>query len=451
MTEAVSHQVGSVSSEQSGGLFLSAWCLVAAFGTYFCMYAFRKPFTAATYTDTALWGIGYKTVLVTAQVLGYTLSKFLGIKVIAELPPTRRAALLLLLIGGAQAALLLFGLTPAPYNFVWLFFNGVPLGMVFGLVLGFLEGRLQTEALAAGLCTSFVVADGVTKSVGASLLVAGVVEFWMPFVAGLLFVPPQLLFVWMLTRIPTPSPQDIAARSERAPMDRHERWRFLRRYAVGLTLLVAIYVLITVLRSVRADFAPEIWQGLLGHSAEPGLFTNTEIVVAVGVLVLNGSAVLIRNNRRAFFAALALVAGGAALMALALVGFQARGLSPLAFMVLLGLGLYLPYIAVQTTIFERLLAMTRHRGNIGYPVYLADAFGYLGYVGVMLARNAVKPADSFLAFFLALSWTIAAACVVLLVPCWYYFATHPATRVEANVPDSDQPCPEAALLKRGQV
>ena len=30
----------------------------AAFATYFCMYAFRKPFTAATYDDEVLFGAG---------------------------------------------------------------------------------------------------------------------------------------------------------------------------------------------------------------------------------------------------------------------------------------------------------------------------------------------------------------------------------------------------------
>jgi hypothetical protein len=97
-------------------------------------------------------------------------------------------------------------------------------------------------------------------------------------------------------------------------------------------------------------------------------------------------------------------------------------------MVLHGLGLYLPYIAIHTTVFERLLAMTRDRGTIGYLMYLADAFGYLGFVVVMMARNVLGPAENFLPFFLALSWAIAGACVVLLIPCWRYFATHPATR-----------------------
>lgn len=421
---------------------LSVWSVLAAFGTYFCMYAFRKPFTAASFEDLFFWGMGYKTVLVTAQVLGYTLSKFLGIKVVAEVPPHRRAALLLGLIAAAWVALLLFGLTPPPFNLFWLFCNGVPLGMVFGLVLGFLEGRQHTEALAAGLCGSFIVADGVTKSVGAALILAGVSEFWMPFLTGLLFVPPLLLFTWMLTRIPRPSPQDVAARSERSPMNRAARWEFFRRYATGLILLVLVYLLITILRSVRADFAPEVWAGLQ-EIVPPATFAWSEMAVAAGVLILTGSMVVIRENRRAFFTGLGLAVAGSALIGITLLALQEGVLSSFTFMVLHGIGLYLPYIAVHTTIFERLIAMTRDRGNIGFLMYLADSFGYLGYVGVLLARNLLGPAENFLAFFLGLSWVIAGTCLILLIPCWRYFATHPAT---GQTPISLDP-----LLPKGEI
>ncbi len=415
------------SAPERGSCSVSAWCVLAAFGAYFCMYAFRKPFTTAGYNDLEFWGLDYKAVLVTAQVLGYTLSKFLGIKIVAELPPQRRPAVLLGLIAIAEVALVLFGITPAPFNVIWLFCNGVPLGMVFGLVLGFLEGRQHTEVLAAGLCSSFIVADGVTKSAGATLLNVGVSEQWMPAVTGLLFVPPLLLFTWMLTRIPAPSRADVAARSERAPMNGSERWAFFLRYAVGLSLLVLVYLLITILRSVRADFAPEIWAGLQ-ESVPADTFAWSEIAVAAGVLILCGSAVYIRDNRRGFFFGLVLALGGVVLVAATLIGLHAGRLPPFAFMVLHGIGLYLPYIAVHTTIFERLIAMTRDRGTIGYLMSLADAFGYLGYVGVLVARNALGPAEDFLTFFVLLSWIIAGACVVLLIPCWRYFATHPATQ-----------------------
>lgn len=405
----------------------SAWAVTAAFGTYFCMYGFRKPFTAATFADEEFWGVGFKTILVSAQVLGYTASKFLGIKIVSETTPTRRVGLLLGLVGLAELALLLFAVTPAPVNAIWLFVNGVPLGMVFGLVLSVLEGRRHTEALAAGLCASFVVGDGVTKSVGAYLLVAGVPEFWMPAAAGFAFTPPFLGFTWMLSRVPRPSPDDVAVRSERSPMSAADRRGFFLKYAAGLIPLLVAYLLITILRSVRADFAPEIWASL-GVTARPALYSWSEIAVAACVLVLSGASVFIRDNRRAFSFALAVAVAGSGLIAVTLIGLQIRLIGPFAFMVLLGVGLYMPYIAIHTTVFERLIAMTRDRGTIGYLMTLADAVGYLGYVGVLVARTAGGPDGDFLLFFLPVAWVIAAGTAATLIPSWWYFLTRPATR-----------------------
>ncbi len=98
-------QTDSSRTPSEGNLWaVSAWCVIAAFGTYFCMYFFRKPFAASKYEGLALGGTDYKTVLVIAQVMGYTLSKFFGIKVIAELKPQRRIAGIILLIAIAEAA-----------------------------------------------------------------------------------------------------------------------------------------------------------------------------------------------------------------------------------------------------------------------------------------------------------------------------------------------------------
>jgi hypothetical protein len=317
--------------------------------------------------------------------------------------------------------LLLFALVPAPWNFICLFVNGLPLGMVFGLVLGFLEGRRATEVLAAGLCASFILADGVTKSVGSYLLVAGVDEFWMPFGAGAVFAVPLLVFVSMLAQIPSPTENDELHRSRRTPMTREDRRLLFLKYATGLTMLVGVYLLLTILRSVRADFAPEIWKGL-GQAAPPALFVRSEIYVMFGVVIINGLAAIIIDNRRAFFAAMAASITGFCLVVLTLIGLKNVWFGGFQFMVLIGLGLYLPYVAVHTTIFERLIAMTGEKGNIGFLMYLADSFGYLGYIAVMLARGTSKSNAGFLDFFVALSWGAAGIAAVLLVGCWFYFA-----------------------------
>ena len=126
-----------------------AWLgAVAAFCTYACMYAFRKGITAATFDGMAFWGINYKIWLLTAQVFGYAVSKMLGIKVVSEMKPARRAFNLLIFVGIAEVALLAFAVVPAPYNIIFLFLNGLPLGMVYGTVLGFLEGRRETGSVA---------------------------------------------------------------------------------------------------------------------------------------------------------------------------------------------------------------------------------------------------------------------------------------------------------------
>ena len=85
------------------------------------MYAFRKPFAAGSYEDVAalsIFGltIGYKTTLIISQVIGYCTSKFLGIKLISELPAEKRAKALALFIAIAWGALLLFAIIPAPWK-----------------------------------------------------------------------------------------------------------------------------------------------------------------------------------------------------------------------------------------------------------------------------------------------------------------------------------------------
>lgn len=174
----------------------AVYAIVAAFGTYFCMYAFRKTFTAAEFKDLSLWGVDYKILLLTAQVLGYMLAKFIGIKVISELKAGRRLFLLLSLVAISEVALLLFAVVPVPYNFLFLFFNGLPLGMIWGIVFSYLEGRTTSDTLGAGLSVSFIVSSGAVKTVGSSLMLyGGISQFWMPFVAGLLFILPLLFLL----------------------------------------------------------------------------------------------------------------------------------------------------------------------------------------------------------------------------------------------------------------
>lgn len=399
----------------------SLWATVAAFGVYFCMYAFRKPFTAGAY-EGVVWGLSEKTVLVVAQVLGYMTAKFIGIRVIAEMPPQRRALGIIGLIAAAEGFLLLFAVVPSPWHALCFFGNGFPLGLFFGLVVGYLEGRRHTEALAAGLCASFILADGVTKSLGTWLLESGLDERWMPAAAGVAFAPPFLFFVWMLSRIPPPTPDDVDHRCQRQPMLVADRRRFLVEYGPGVASLVFVFLLITILRSMRADFGRELWLGL-GETTAPALFTKSELCVTLGVLLVNGLSVLIEDNRRAFFTAVAVSIAAMLLLGFALLGLRERWFGGFAFMVLTGLGLYLPYVAMHTTLFERMIAMTRERGNIGFLIYLADSIGYLGYVAILVGKERLSGSEDFLSVYLTALGIGAACCAAALAVTWTYFSS----------------------------
>ena len=77
---------------------LSVYAALCSFAVYFCMYAFRKPFTAAGFTGIEFLNIDYKVWLVTAQVIGYMLSKFYGIKFISGMKGEKRAVTIVKLI-----------------------------------------------------------------------------------------------------------------------------------------------------------------------------------------------------------------------------------------------------------------------------------------------------------------------------------------------------------------
>ncbi|MBL8617227.1 MAG: hypothetical protein JNM72_16580 [Deltaproteobacteria bacterium] len=399
----------------------AAWAILAAFSTYFCMYAFRKPFAAASFADgTGLLGLDLKSLYVISQVCGYCLSKFVGIKVISEIPARRRALGIAAVMGVAWGALLLFALLPAPYNAICMFINGLPLGMVWGLVFGWLEGRKLTEVLGAGLSASYILASGAVKSVGAKLLAVGVPEVWMPAAAGALFALPMVGFVWMLAQLPPPTAEDEAQRSHRAPMDGAARWAFVRRFAPGILTLTGLHILLTSYRDFRDNFSREIYDAV-GLAGDTAVFATAEVPVAAGVLVVLALMALIKDNRKALVAIHLIMAGGCALIGISTLLWTSGLIGPVTWMILVGLGLYIAYVPFGSMLFDRLFAATGAVGTAGFLIYVTDAFGYLGSVGLLFFKNFGFKELSWLDFFLNASYATAVVCGACFVFAAAYF------------------------------
>ncbi|WP_336718264.1 DUF5690 family protein [Chryseobacterium mucoviscidosis] len=384
----------------------------AAFGVYFCMYGFRKPFTVASFEGLSYFGIDYKVLIIIAQVMGYFISKFLGIKFISELKPEKRIFYLFIFIAVAELALLVFAVIPAPYNILCMFINGIPLGMIWGIVFSYIEGRKTTEIIGLFLCSSFVVSSGFTKSAGKFLMdTFHISEFWMPFSAGLLFIIPLLIFGLMLEKLPQPTEEDILLKNKREPLHKAERKKIIQQFLVPMVCITLLYVSLTILRDFRDNFNREIWDNLHIRFSS-SVFTLTEIPIAVMVLLILGFMVKIKNNRKAFAWYHYLLFGGILTVGFSTFLFEIKVISPFLWMVLSGFGMYLCYIPFNGIYFDRMIAAFNIKGNVGFLIYLVDSFGYLGSVLILLYKNFGSPQTSWLNFYIRLNYIIVAIVLV---------------------------------------
>lgn len=378
----------TINNAKNSETYAAVFAATITFLTYAAVYAFRKPFTISGFANAPkVFGLAYKDALVISQVLGYMMSKFYGIKFISELKKVSRGKIILLLVAISWTALLLFAVVAAPYNVVFLFINGFPLGMIWGIIFSFVEGRKATDFIGASLAVSFIFSSGFVKSVAKWLMINfSVDEWWLPFITGLVFILPVLLFVYLLEKIPPPSDEDIATRVVRLPMNKEERKIFFHQFRTGLILLIIIYVFLSIFRDIRDNFAADIWRES-GYGNEPSVFTSTEVPITIIILVLIGSMILIRNNRKAFIITHLIIIIGFLLAGISSWLFIHHFLSAFTWMMLVGMGLYMGYIPFNCLLFDRMIATFKHAGNVGFLMYVADSFGYLGSVGVILLKS----------------------------------------------------------------
>jgi len=403
---------------------------IAVFLTYTMIFGFRKSYTVCTFDGLRFAGLNYKTILVLSQMIGYLAAKFYGIKFISELKRLGRYKIILLLVGIAWAAWLFFAIIPPPYNAVFLFINGFPLGMLWGVVFSYIEGRRSTDFIGAALAVSFIFASGFVKSVGGWLLLEfHLSEFWVPFVTGLVFALPLLFFIYLVEKIPPPDEADMAARMKRIPMNAAGRKKFVRSFLPGLIACIIIYSFATIFRDIRDNFSADMWKEM-GYLNQPAIFSKTETPITLIVLVLIGSMVLIKNSYKALMLAHVFIAIGFALAGISTFFFVGGRLDPVWWMTAVGLGLYMVYIPFNSVFFERLIAAFRFTGNVGFLIYLADSFGYLGSVGVLLSKEIFKVKLNWVDFFSNSVMILSVVGVLLTVFSAYYFAKKKGKHIE---------------------
>ena len=203
-------------------------------------------------------------------------------------------------------------------------------------------------------------------------------------------------------------------------MDRNERKKFITTFLPGIILFVLGYMLLTIFRDFRDNFSAEVWK-TLGYGNSPEIFTTTEVPVSIAVLVIMGSIMIIKNNQLALMINHVIIIAGMILIGISTFLFEQQLITPPVWMILIGLGLYMGYVPFNSIFFDRLIAAFQYIGTVGFIMYVADSFGYLGSVSILFFKEFGYASVSWLKVFIYSGYIISMTGTLLIAGSMLYF------------------------------
>ena len=132
--------------------------------------------------------------------------------------------------------------------------------------------------------------------------------------------------------------------------------------------------------------------------------------------------VLIKNNFLALKTAHYFIAVGFILAGISTLLFKNNIISPVWWMTTVGLGLYMVYIPFNAVFFDRLISTFKYASNVGFLIYIADSFGYVGSIGVLVSKEILKVKLNWVTFFSNSVIILSVIGVLLTLFSLYYFA-----------------------------
>eukprot|EP00756_Hemistasia_phaeocysticola_P004542 Hpha_TRINITY_DN12879_c0_g1::TRINITY_DN12879_c0_g1_i1::g.23957::m.23957 len=406
------------------------------FVTYCLVYSLRSPWRAATFPrDYELIGVDFKDALQISWTLAYFFGKSISAPILGGLPRKGRLPLLLLCAALCAAAWGGFALFPRN-NKKWedwgrigmIMLSAVPLAFFWCTLFRYLEGRDTTEVLGAWLAAAMIVGSGFAKTVGSSLQDNGVSEETLPVVAAGGAFPLLVLGVFWMERLPPPSIEERERKGERVRMSGAAQRLFVAEYWMGFIPVTLSSIALTGLRDFRDVFTADIWKELNdGENMPPWLFTFTEVLIAVLVLLAVAGVGMVKDNEKGFKMILSYCILGAVL--LGVVQFLVDDwlwksqAGQAVWLTVSGLGIFLGYVPVSAVLYDRLIAALGVRATSVFVMSITDALGYAGSVGLLLYRNyddSVKDMSKH-EFFRDSARIGAGVIVVSLSVTWFYF------------------------------
>ena len=123
---------------------------------------------------------------------------------------------------------------------------------------------------------------------------------------------------------------------------------------------------------------------------------------------------------------------GTVLMGCATLLLDAGRIDGLWWMILVGLGAYLAYVPFGSVLFDRLMASTRTVGTAVFAIYVMDAIGYTGSVGIQLYKDLGQSGATRYEFLHTLTLFVSVlGTVALVASCVFFLRSR-----EHSVPES---------------
>ena len=91
-------------------------------------------------------------------------------------------------------------------------------------------------------------------------------------------------------------------------MTAEDRKKVIKKFFLPLFLIVLFYTFLTAFRDFRDNFARELWDSI-GYQGDVSVFSTSEIIIAIVVLLIIGSIFYIKDNFKALLPIVAVSKG----------------------------------------------------------------------------------------------------------------------------------------------
>ena len=263
-----------------------------------------------------------------------------------------------------------------------------------------------------------VISSGTAKSAGLYVMNnLHVNEFWMPALIGAVALPLLALLGYILNRLPQPTEEDIAMKSERATLNGKQRWELFKNFMPFLMMLFVANVAIVVLRDIKEDFLVNI---IDVSKYSPWLFAKIDTVVTLIILVVFGLMVFVKDNLKALSILFGLIITGMIVMSVVSFGLERFQLSPVVWLFVQSLCLYIAYLTFQTIFFDRFIACFKIHGNVGFFIVTTDFLGYTGTVLVLVLKEFCNPYIDWAVFYNQFAGCVGVFCCITFICSFVY-------------------------------